>query len=125
MRINAANDRYMSGKPPECYGCDPRARGIRLEISAHHSLILPYEHLVYTELKAGEVEDCMTLMFVTHEVTLCGRRLKGLENPIQERELAWVCVRAESQWELGKIKISISKMTVKNLDDENALAVKH
>ena len=71
----------MDTKPPECFSTDPRARGLRVELSPQHSLVLPYEHFVYSELRAEKESDTLKLLFVTHEVVVSGFMLRRVENP--------------------------------------------
>ena len=85
----------MDTKPPECFSTDPRARGLRVEILPQHSLVLPYEHFVYSELKAEKESDTLKILFVTHEVIVSGYMLRRVENGIQTRELAWIAARPE------------------------------
>lgn len=85
----------MDTKPPECFGTDPRARGLRVELSAQESIILAHEHFVYSQFKAGGATDTLKLVFVSHEVLLTGHLLRRIEPGIQTRELAWVAARPE------------------------------
>ncbi len=85
----------MDTKSLECYGTDPRARGLRVELSPHHSLVLPHEHFVYSKLKAEKENDILKLVFVTHEVVISGYILRRIESGIQTRDLAWIAARPE------------------------------
>lgn len=80
----------MNTKSPECWSVDPRARGLRVQLSPNHSFVLPFEHFIYSELKAGTNEEVLKLVFATHEVVLHGERLRRLETAMQRMELASV-----------------------------------
>jgi len=43
----------MSTKSPECWGSDPQARGLRIEVSSEQSLLLPHNQFIYAELSSG------------------------------------------------------------------------
>ena len=108
----------MDTKPPECFSTDPRARGLRVELSPQHSLVLPYEHFVYSELKAEKESDTLKLLFVTHEVVIRGYMLRRVENGIQTRELAWIAARPERYRPHANDKAFISRITVRMLEEQ-------
>ena len=107
----------MDTKPPECFSTDPRARGLRIELSPQHSLVLPYEHFVYSELKAEKESDTLKLLFVTHEVIISGYMLRRVENGIQTRELAWIAARPERYRPQANEKAYISRIVVRLLEE--------
>ena len=90
----------MSIKSAECYQLDPQARSLRVQIEPGHSLLLPFEQLVFAEFEAGDSEDVLTLHFDTHEVTLRGASLRRIETALQRRELANV-VAVPAQFRAG------------------------
>jgi hypothetical protein len=108
----------MDTKPPECFSTDPRARGLRVELSPQHSLVVPYEHFVYSELKAEKEIDTLKLMFVTHEVVVSGYMLRRVENGIQTRELAWIAARPERYRAQANEKAFISRIAVRLLEGQ-------
>src|SRR5688572_1009260 len=110
----------MDTKPPECFSSDPRARGLRVELSPQHSLVLPYEHFVYSELKAEKDSDTLKLLFVTHEVVVSGYMLRRVENGIQTRELAWIAARPERYRPQVNEKAFISQIAVRLLEEQEA-----
>ncbi|MBU6401104.1 MAG: hypothetical protein KGS61_12350 [Verrucomicrobia bacterium] len=75
---------------PECWSVDPQARGLRVVRSLEHSLVLPFEHFIYSELEAGADEEVLKVTFATHEVILKGSRLDRLEAALQRFELGTV-----------------------------------
>ena len=85
----------MDNKPPECFACDARARGVRVDLSPQKSIVLPHEHFIYAEFMADEKVDLLKLVFVTHEVTLTGYLLRRIETAILNRDLSWLCARPE------------------------------
>jgi hypothetical protein len=108
----------MDTKPPECFSTDPRSRGLRVELSPQHSLVLPYEHFVYSELKAEKESDTLKILFVTHEVIVSGYMLRRVENGIQTRELAWIAARPERYRPHANEKAFISRITVRMLEEQ-------
>jgi hypothetical protein len=112
----------MDTKPPECFSTDPRARGLRVELSPQHSLVLPYEHFVYSELNAEKESDTLKLLFVTHEVVVSGYMLRRVENGIQTRELAWIAARPERYRPQANEKAFISRISVRGLEDQESQA---
>ena len=57
----------MSTKSPECWANDPQAHGVRIEISADHSLLLPLDEFAFAELKGEGKEQELRLVFAMHE----------------------------------------------------------
>jgi hypothetical protein len=108
----------MDTKPLECFGSDPRARGLRVELSPQHSLVLPYEHFVYSELKAEKESDTLKLLFVTHEVVVSGYMLRRVESGVQTRELAWITARPERYRPQANEKAFISRIAVRLLEEQ-------
>ena len=85
----------MDTKPPECWALQPQARGLRVELSADHSFVLPYEHFIYSEYVEREGGESLKLVFATHEIILNGNLLRRVEAALQKRELASVAAVAE------------------------------
>ncbi len=108
----------MDTKPVECLGSDPRARGLRVELSPQNSLVLPYEHFVYSELKAEKESDTLKLLFVTHEIIVSGYMLRRVENGIQSRELAWIAARPERYRPDANERAFISRIAVRLLEEQ-------
>ena len=113
----------MDTKSIECFGTDPRARGLRIELSAQHSLVLPHEHFVYSELKADAEHDTLKLLFVTHEVVITGYMLRRVEHGMHTRELAWVSARSDRYRPHANEKAFISRVDVRILERNNGTAV--
>ena len=78
----------MSTKSPECWASDPNARGLRIEISAEQSLLLPFDQFAFAELKSDGKQQRLRLVFATHEVTLRGHSLRRIETTMQRLELS-------------------------------------
>ena len=108
----------MDTRPPECFSTDPRARGLRVELSPQHSLVLPYEHFVYSELKAEKESDTLKLLFVTHEVIISGYMLRRVESGIQTRELAWIAARPDRYRTQSNEKAFINRIAVRLLEEQ-------
>ena len=80
----------MKTKTPECWTSDPQARGLRVEISAGHSLLLPFDQFVFAELITDGDEQCLRLVFATHEVAAHGLSLRRIETAMQRLELSFL-----------------------------------
>ena len=112
----------MDNKSLECFACDGRARGVRIEISPQRSLVLAHEHFVYAEFEAGEKRDSLKIVFVTHEVVLEGFLLRRIENAIVNRDLAWLCGRGEKFRPQDHERPFITKLTLKALENDGRSA---
>jgi len=80
----------MNTKSAECWSSDRQARGLRIEISAGHSLLLPFDQFVFAELTTDGEEQCLRLVFATHEVAAHGQSLRRLEIAMQRLELSFL-----------------------------------
>ncbi len=80
----------MSTKSPECWASDPNARGLRIEISAEQSLLLPFDQFAFAELKSEGKEQHLRLVFATHEVSVRGNALRRIETTMQRLELSFL-----------------------------------
>ena len=80
----------MSTKSPECWANDPQARGVRVEISADHSMLLPHDEFVFAELKRESKDQTLRLIFVTHEVLVSGQSLRRIETAMQRMDLSFL-----------------------------------
>jgi hypothetical protein len=87
----------MSAKSPECWANDPQARGVRVEISADHSMLLPHDEFVFAELKRNGADHTLRLVFVTHEVLMIGQSLRRIETAMQRLELSLLTKLPSSQ----------------------------
>jgi hypothetical protein len=80
----------MSTKTPECWASDPQAPGLRVEISAERSLLLPFDQFSFSELTSEGKEQRLRLVFTSHEVLVRGHALRRLETVMQRMELLFV-----------------------------------
>jgi hypothetical protein len=87
----------MNTKTPECWASDPNARAVKIEVSAEQSLLLPFDQFVFAELKSGEKEQRLRLVFATHEVLVRGHALRRIETTMQRMELSFLCKLPGSQ----------------------------
>jgi hypothetical protein len=108
----------METKSLECFSTDPRARGLRVELSPQHSLVLPYEHFVYSDLKAEKESDSLKLLFVTHEIVISGLMLRRVESGIQTRELAWIDARPGRYRPQSNEKAFITRISVRLVEEQ-------
>lgn len=106
----------MENKSPECFACEPRARGVRVDITPQKSLVLPHEHFVYAEFCAGEQGDSLKIIFVTHEVKLTGFLLRRVENAILSRDLSWLCALPEKYRPENAERPFITRLAVRKLE---------
>jgi hypothetical protein len=78
----------MSTKSPECWAIDPQARGLRVEVSAEQSLLLPFDQFAFAELTADGKEQRLQIHFATHQVLIHGQHLRRIETAMQRMELS-------------------------------------
>ena len=53
----------MDNKPPECFACDARARGVRIDLSPQTSIVLPHEQFMGAEFSAEKSVELLKLKF--------------------------------------------------------------
>lgn len=87
----------MSTKSPECWANEPQARGLRVEITADYSILLPHDEFVFAELKRDAQGQTLRLIFVTHEVLVSGQSLRRIETAMQRSELSLLTKLPSSQ----------------------------
>ena len=87
----------MNTKTPECWASDPQARGLRIEISAEQSLLLPFDQFAFAELKSNGKEQELRLIFATHEVSVRGHALRRIETAMQRLELSFLAALSGNQ----------------------------
>ena len=80
----------MSIRQTECWSSDSQSQGLRIELAADHSLLLPYDEFVLAELKINRIEHRLRLVFSMHEIILTGQNLKRVQIAMQKKELAHV-----------------------------------
>ena len=71
-----------------CWASDPNAHGVRIELLAEGSLLLPFDQFAFAELKAEGKQQRLRLVFATHEVLLRGHSLRRIETAMQRMELS-------------------------------------
>jgi hypothetical protein len=87
----------MNTKSPECWASEPQARGLRIEISAEYSLLLPHDEFLYAELKSDSPEQRLRLVFATHEISIRGNSLRRIETAMQRMDLSFLATLPRSQ----------------------------
>ena len=80
----------MNTKTPECWSSDPNAHGVKIELSAERSLLLPFDQFAFAELKAEGKQQHLRLVFATHEVSIRGNALRRIETTMQRMELSFL-----------------------------------
>lgn len=103
----------MDNKPPECFACEPRARGVRIDLSPQKSIVLPHEHFVCAEYSAEQPVELLKLKFMAHEVTLAGYQLRRIENAILNRDLSWLCALPEKFHQEESDRPFVTNLTVR------------
>ena len=88
VTLNA--QKSMNTKTPECWASDPNARAVKIELSAEQSLLLPFDQFAFAELKSEGKEQCLRLVFATHEVMVRGHSLRRIESTMQRMELSFL-----------------------------------
>jgi hypothetical protein len=87
----------MNTKTPECWASDPNAHGVKIELSAEQSLLLPFDQFAFAELKSEGKKQHLRLVFATHEVSIRGNALRRIETAIQRMELSFLAALPSSQ----------------------------
>src|SRR5438094_6622890 len=87
----------MSTKSPECWASDPNAHGVKIELSAERSLLLPFDQFAFAELKTEGKQQNFRLVFATHEVLIRGNALRRIETATQRKELSFLAALPSSQ----------------------------
>jgi hypothetical protein len=87
----------MSTKSPESWASDPQTKGLRIEVSPGHSLLLPHDQFIFAELTSGGDEQNLKLVFATHEVSIRGHHLRRIETTMQRLELSLLAKLPTSQ----------------------------
>jgi hypothetical protein len=90
----------MSTKSPECWASDPKARGLRIELSPERSLLLPHDQFMFAELTIGGDEQHLKLVFAAHEVSVRGHHLRRIETVMQRLELSLLANLPKNQLNL-------------------------
>jgi hypothetical protein len=90
----------MSTKTPECWASDPKARGLRIELSPERSLLLPNDQFMFAELTGGGDKQNLKLVFAAHEVSVRGHHLRRIETVMQRLELSQLATLPSSQRDL-------------------------
>ena len=80
----------MNTKSPECWASDPNAHGVRIEVSAEGSLLLPFDQFAFAELKSEGKQQHIRFVFATHEVLIRGTALRRIETAMQRKELSFI-----------------------------------
>jgi hypothetical protein len=97
---NIKLDKKMSTKTPECWASDPQARGLRIEVTPEHSLLLPHNHFIFAELDSSVDEQNLKLVFTTHEISIRGHYLRRIETVLQRMELSLLAKLPSTQRKL-------------------------
>jgi hypothetical protein len=87
----------MNTKTPECWSNDPNAHGVKIELSAEQSLLLPFDQFAFAELKTEGKQQHLHLVFATHEVIVRGHSLRRIETAMQHMELSLLAALPNSQ----------------------------
>lgn len=87
----------MNTKTPECWSSDPNAHGVKIELSAEQSLLLPFDQFAFAELKTEAKQQHLRLVFATHEVSIRGNALRRIEATMQRMELSFLAALPSSQ----------------------------
>jgi hypothetical protein len=116
----------MNVKQPECWSIDPQSRGLRVEMSPSHSIILPWEYFAFAEFTSNEAEETLSLSFSSHEFVVHERMLRRIEAAIQRMELSSLSIVPEKFRSLvgeNQPFISSIEMTVVDFEDGDGDAI--
>lgn len=82
---------------------------------------MPFEHLLYAQLRKQAGSQTLLLSFVTHQVTVQGTCLKKIETALQRKELAHLAVTIPGTEKLASEGLPIiRKITVVLSEPETA-----
>jgi hypothetical protein len=109
----------VDNKPPECFACDARARGVRIDLSPQKSLVLPHEQFMGAEFSAEKSVELLKLKFASHEIILAGYLLRRIENAILNRDLSWLCALPEKFRLADSDRPFVTNLTVKAVESED------
>ena len=113
----------MNTKTPECWSSDPNAHGVKIELSADESLLLPFDQFAFAELKAEGKQQHLRLVFATHEVSIRGNALRRIETTMQRMELSFLAALPSSQRSLvSEGQPVIHEIVVTEVKDEDKRA---
>ena len=113
----------MNTKTPECWSSDPNAHGVKIELSAEQSLLLPFDQFAFAELKAEGKQQHLRLVFATHEVSIRGNALRRIETTMQRMELSFLAALPSSQRSLvSEGQPVIHEIVVTEVKDEDKRA---
>jgi len=87
----------MRNESPKCWASDPNTHGVRINLSAEYSLLLPFDQFAFSELTSHSKEQRLRLIFATHEVLVCGTCLRRIEAVLQTEELAMLTLTPKDQ----------------------------
>ncbi len=87
----------MSTKSPDSWASDPQTKGLRIEVSAERSLLLPHGQFIFAELTSDGDKQNLKLVFATHEVSVRGHHLRRIETTMQRLELSLLAKLPSSQ----------------------------
>ena len=114
----------MNTKLPECWASDPNARGVRIEVSSELTLLLPFDHFLFSELHQIEGGEQLRALFVSHEVILTGTGLRRIEVALQRAQLSYIaCVPTRFHQAVADEQPVIRQIVVEEVKDTDSLAV--
>lgn len=113
----------MNTKTPECWSSDPNAHGVKIELSAEQSLLLPFDQFAFAELKTEGKQQHLRMVFATHEVLIRGNALRRIETTMQRMELSFLAALPSSQRSLiAEGQPVIHEIVVTEVKDEDKRA---
>ena len=74
----------MKNETQNCYETAEQCLFTRFETESEGSFLLPYSGLLFARLTPATAEDILTLIYVTHTVTIMGSTLSALLQIIQQ-----------------------------------------
>ena len=118
----------MNTKTPECWSSDPNAHGVKIELSAERSLLLPFDQFAFAELKTEGKQQHLRLVFATHEVVIRGNALRRIETTMQRMELSFLAALSSSERKLiaegQPVIIEITVNEMKSSEKQSEAAIK-
>jgi hypothetical protein len=105
----------MNTKTPESWQVDSNTRDVLIELSVETSLMLPFDHFMFAELRNGQGHQNLRLVFATHEILISGHSLRRVAVAIQRRELSWLAKTPSPRNTIADGQALIMEISVKEI----------
>lgn len=106
----------------KCFLRNPDARTVKFEPLDADAFVFPYQHLIYASLGSADEIEVLTVVFVSHEVTIYGRQLQSLLKVFQELAVELVCVLpARYSDTLQESSTTVEQIAIRSKEDSQVV----